>query len=57
MAKNIAIALTEAGADVAIVDVDIETAQTTAEELAKKWYQNDSCTGGCDRFCDDECND
>ncbi|HEX2926268.1 MAG TPA: SDR family oxidoreductase [Ruminiclostridium sp.] len=33
--KNIAIALTEAGADVAIIDVDIEESRKTAEELAK----------------------
>ena len=33
--KNIAIALTEAGADVAIVDIDIEEARKTAQELKK----------------------
>ncbi|WP_249866138.1 SDR family oxidoreductase [Paenibacillus konkukensis] len=32
--KNIAIALVEAGADVAIVDVDLDEARKTAEELA-----------------------
>lgn len=32
--KSIAVALTEAGADVAIVDIDIEEAEKTAKELA-----------------------
>lgn len=33
--KSIAIALTEAGADVAIIDIDVKTAEQTASELQK----------------------
>lgn len=36
--KSVAIAFAEAGADIAIVDVDIEEAKKTADELAKQYH-------------------
>ena len=48
--KAIAQALAEAGSDLALIDIDIEEAEKTAEAIEKKDREkSDCCSGRCDK--------